>query len=34
MGTNVAQQCLAEGLADENLMHIVPILNDAAPVGV
>jgi hypothetical protein len=30
MGTNIAQHCLAEGLANENLMHIIPILNDAA----
>lgn len=26
MGANVAQQCLAEGLADEILLHVVPVL--------
>ena len=26
MGASIAQQCLAEGLADEILLHVVPIL--------
>lgn len=26
MGANVAQQCLADGLADEILLHVVPLL--------
>jgi dihydrofolate reductase len=26
MGANIAQQCLAEGLADEILLHVVPVL--------
>lgn len=26
MGANVAQQCLAEGLADEIPLHLVPIV--------
>lgn len=26
MGANIAQQCLAEGLVDEMLLHVVPVL--------
>jgi dihydrofolate reductase len=26
MGANIAQQCLAEGLADEILLHVIPLL--------
>jgi riboflavin biosynthesis pyrimidine reductase len=31
MGANIAQQCLAEGLADEILLQVVPILLGGHP---
>jgi hypothetical protein len=32
VGANIAQQCLAEGLADEILLHLVPVvLGDTGP---